>query len=61
MTEDFEPSRLQTRLWNVIPDLPPHERSMAESIAGSERPLTQQQRNAARALIEKADRDQVTK
>lgn len=33
--DDLEPTTLQTRLWSAIPDLPPHERAKAESIAGS--------------------------
>lgn len=52
--DDIEPSRLQTRLWNAIPDLPPHERPIAESIAGSER-LTKRQIRAAWTLIRKAE------
>lgn len=52
---DVPASRLQTRLWNAVPDLPPADRRMAESIAGSEEPLTAQQKKAAWALIRKAE------
>lgn len=51
---EHEPTTLQTRLWNAIPDLPPADRRMAEGIAGSER-LTKRQVRAAWTLIRKAE------
>ena len=52
---DVPASRLQTRLWNAVPDLPPADRRMAESIAGSDEPLTAKQRKAAHALLRKVE------
>jgi len=51
--DDYEPTTLQTRLWNAIPDLPPRDRAMAERIAGSEEMLPKRQIRAAWAMIKK--------
>lgn len=59
MTDDYEhePTTLQTRLWNAIPDLPPHERAKAEGIASSEERLTKRQIRAAWVMIKKVEHD----